>query len=670
VLTVTPQVQWFTVKGDAKKFREHTGIQNDWNGGAQSVYYQEQVDAKRRITFEAHGFVRPEDYKLRLEVEQRDLGFVEFGFERYREFYDDTGGDYPLFSPSAFSLDRDLHLDVGRAWANIGVRLPNWPKLTFGYEYQFRDGTKSLLQWGDAGTVSPSTDIVGTDAKKIYPASKQIDERVHIIKFDLEHEILGVGIENNFRTELYDNDTQRKGTDFYNITTGVEEKYVNTKEGFDHFQASDALKLEKQLLEWLYISGGYYFSRLDGQYGFSTETISPIGVFGGGDVFWFADSIVLEQNTHIFNANTQLGPWAGLTVYGGVQSEWMSQRGFGSVRLDEGIPGSLVPEPATVDSDLDKSTIQENIGVRYTQIPYTVLFAEGNLSQESIGQFETEVGGDHEFLRDTDATTRYEEGRFGFTVSPWTRVSLTGQFKYKNRDSDYDHLRDEVRGEKNEGYSAFITHRDTETKEVSAKLTVRPASWLKTSLTYQLVSTDFKTATDPYIIPEFVIPGVITIPEEVLTPGGVVFAGDYDASIYGINAALTPWRRLYFSSTFTFRHTRTVTANNVTTAVAPYEGDVYSSISSATFVLNDKTDITGGYTYSWADYGQNNLPEGLPLGLVYDWHMANIGISRRIKKNITGNLQYRFYYYDETATSGINNYTAHGILASIAMVLQ
>jgi len=60
----------------------------------------------------------------------------------------------------------------------------------------------------------------------------------------------------------------------------------------------------------------------------------------------------------------------------------------------------------------------------------------------------------------------------------------------------------------------------------------------------------------------------------------------------------------------------------------------------------------------------------LPLGLVYDWHMANIGISRRIKKNITGNLQYRFYYYDETATSGINNYTAHGILASIAMVLQ
>ena len=159
---------------------------------------------------------------------------------------------------------------------------------------------------------------MGTDAKKIYPSSKEIDEEVHIIKFDLTHEIQGVGIENNFRTEFYNNDTKRTGIDFYNITTGTPEKYVQTREGLDHFQASDAFRLEKQLLDWLYLSGGYYYSHLDGQYGFSTETISPIGVYGPGDVFWFGDSLILEQNTHIVNANTQLGPWDGLTFYGGV----------------------------------------------------------------------------------------------------------------------------------------------------------------------------------------------------------------------------------------------------------------------------------------------------------------------------------------------------------------
>jgi hypothetical protein len=669
VVSVTPQVQWFSVKGDEKKFREHTGIHDGLNGGVESIYYQEQIDASRRLTFEGTGFVRPEDYKLRLQVEQRDLGFVELGFEQYREFYDDTGGYDPLFSPSAFSLDRDLHMDIGRAWVNVGVTLPNWPRMVFGYEHQYRNGTKSLLQWGDAGTVSPAVDIAGTDAKKIYPAPKDIDEEVHIFKFDLTHDIHGVGVENNFRAELYDNKTERTGVDFYNVTTGTAEKYVQTKEDFDHFQASDALKLEKQMLDWLFVSGGYYFSRLDGQYGFSTETISPIGLYGVGDVFWFGDSITLEQNTHVFNANTQLGPWDGLTVYGGVQGEWMNQRGFGSIRLDEGIPGSIVPEPATVDSDIDRWNIQENVGLRYTKIPYTVLFAEGNLSQETLGQFENEVGGEHEFLRDTDASTHFGEGRVGFTFSPWSRVSLTAQYKYRDRDIDYDHLRDEAFGAKNEGYSAFITHRDTRTDEVSAKLTVRPTSWLKAALTYQLVATDFHTATDPNIVPEIVIPGVIVIPEQILSPGGLVFAGNYDASIYSANVSLNPLRRVYLSETFSYRHTRTSTANNISPVVVPYEGDVYSSMLAATFVMNNKTDITGGYTYSWADYGQNNFPAGLPLGEVYQWHMANVGITRKIKRNVTANLQYRFYYYDEEKNGGINNYTAHGILASVAMVM-
>src|SRR4051812_15179186 len=247
VFSVTPQVQWFTVKGDENKFREHTGIHDGWNGGVASIYLQEQLDEKRKLTFEGKGFARPEDYKLRLQVEQQDLGFIEMGFEQYREFYDTTGGNYPLFTPSAFSLDQDLHMDIGRAWVNVGLTLPNWPRMVFGYEHQYRDGSKSLLQWGDAGTISPeSATSTPTDAKKIFPASKQIDEEVHIIKFDLTHEIQGVGIENNFRTEFYDNDTMRTGTDFYNITTGTAEKYVQTKEGFDHFQASDAFRLEKQ----------------------------------------------------------------------------------------------------------------------------------------------------------------------------------------------------------------------------------------------------------------------------------------------------------------------------------------------------------------------------------------------------------------------------------------
>jgi hypothetical protein len=667
LFSVTPSVQWFTVKGNERQFREHTGIKEGWNGGVQSLFFQEQ-EGKRKLTFEGRTFVNPEEYKFKLQIEQRDLGYAQFGFEQYREYYSDTGGYFP--GVDELALRRDLYLDVGRAWANFVLTLPDKPRILLGYEYQYRDGSKSILQWGDAGRTDPSRDIAGTDARKIFPSAKEIDERVHIVKFDVSHEINGIGMENRFRAEFYENNTSRESTGFYNTATGTKEKYGLTEERHEHFQASDSFFLEKQVLDWLYLSGGYYFSRLDGEYGFSTQTVSPLGIYSASDPFWFTDSIiVLEQNTHVINANTQLGPWNGLTIFGGVQSDWMSQRGFGNVRLDEGIPGALEPEPATVDSDLDRVAIDEHLGLRYTKIPFTVLFAEARLSQESIGQYENQFGGDHEFLRDTDATSDMEEGRFGFTLSPWTRVSLTAQYKHRNKDSNYDHLRDEQFGLKNEGYSAFITSRNTESDEVSVKLTVRPANWLKASLTYQKIATDYTTGTDSLILPEIEIPGLPTIPAQVITPGGTLFAGNYDADVYGLNFTFVPWQRLSLSSTFSYRNSRTTTEHAGTDAVVAYDGEMFSAISSATFALNEKTEITGGYTFSWADYGQDNFATGLPVGLAYDWHIVSGAITRRFRHNISATLQYRFYYYDEFRTTGFNNYTAHGVLAAMTIPL-
>src|SRR6185436_3384264 len=141
--------------------------------------------------------------------------------------------------------------------------------------------------------------------KKIYPAAKNINEDVHIIKFDLTHDINGYGIENRFRTEFYDNKTSREAVAFYNSVAQSVDKSVVTKEHADHFQASDSIRLDKQVRDWLYLSGGYRYSRLQGNYSFNNTTLSPTGAFGPGDNFWFADSIVLEQDSHVANANTQ-----------------------------------------------------------------------------------------------------------------------------------------------------------------------------------------------------------------------------------------------------------------------------------------------------------------------------------------------------------------------------
>jgi hypothetical protein len=325
--------------------------------------------------------------------------------------------------------------------------------------------------------------------------------------------------------------------------------------------------------------------------------------------------------------------------------------------LDQGLPGDP-GATALLDAILCRANVEENFGFRYTRIPFTVLFAEGRLGQESIGQFEDQAGGDSAFLRDTDASSETQEGRFGFTISPWTPVSLTTQFKRGIRKSSYDHQRDEAFGGKNEGYSAFITGREIESSELSAKLSLRPFSWMQAALTYQLFASDYTTATEPYIA------GL------TFSPGGSIYAGNYDAQVYSASVSFSRWKGLYLANTFSYRASRTVTYGDLDPIVVPYKGDLYSAISTLSYIINKKSDVKLGYNYSWSDYGQNNFPAGLPLGLAYDWHQVSIAFSRKFSPRVTGTLGYQFYLYNERNTDGANDYEAHGVLASMTIALN
>ena len=97
----------------------------------------------------------------------------------------------------------------------------------------------------------------------------------------------------------------------------------------------------------------------------------------------------------------------------------------------------------------------------------------------------------------------------------------------------------------------------------------------------------------------------------------------------------------------------------------PYRGDTYSALTSGTFALNPTTDLSASYSFSRADYGQNNAADGLPLGLEYQRHAVLAGVTKRWRKELTTNLQYGFFQYTEPSGGGLNNYTAHGIFATL-----
>ena len=99
--------------------------------------------------------------------------------------------------------------------------------------------------------------------------------------------------------------------------------------------------------------------------------------------------------------------------------------------------------------------------------------------------------------------------------------------------------------------------------------------------------------------------------------------------------------------------------------VVPYRGKVYSVLGNMSYALNDKTDLRASYTFSRADYRQQNDAAGLPLGIVYRQHGATASLTRRLLKNMSGTVQYGFFYYTEPTSGGANNYKAHADMANM-----
>ncbi|HKI68851.1 MAG TPA: c-type cytochrome domain-containing protein, partial [Verrucomicrobiae bacterium] len=247
MIVVEPTLRWMAGSGDQKKFRELEGLKEGWGGGLDHFAVTNQISPDTRQILEGHALFNGRDVRIKLSLEKTDVGFVRSGFEEWRRYYDDTGGYYVSNSPPSFSLNRDLHLDIGRAWIDFGLTLPRWPEIVLGYEYQFHNGSKSVLEWGGP-----------FPGKNIYPAAEDIDEHTHIVKLDVTRDWVGWHIENNARVEIYSLNNHRDDATSYGTT------FNDVTENATYVQGANTLSFEKQLKDWWLFSGGYYHSQYDG----------------------------------------------------------------------------------------------------------------------------------------------------------------------------------------------------------------------------------------------------------------------------------------------------------------------------------------------------------------------------------------------------------------------
>lgn len=639
----SPTLRWITVKGDERKFRELNWMPDGFDGGLESFRLREQIDANRR--FEISGHTLRDDYDVKLSLEHGDSFFVRAGFQQFRKYYDDSGGYYAPFGGPLATLDRDQHLDIGKAWIEAGGVTPFGLSLKGGYEYHFREGEKSLSSWMP---IRPAP-----DTRSILPTSKAIDEHQHVLRLDAGYDYRGVRFEDNLRYDYYDLTTRNTAARTLAESPALSQRI---REGDQQHTIANAFKAEAQPRAWLLVSAGYLYSHMDGDASFRMSPVDENGAALTAGPAWNAPRLTLEQSAHVFNANAQFGLWEQMTFSAGAQTEWNRQRVFGAIHLDEvdlTFPSGITNNPGRGYGDFDRFTAEEKFLLRNTQIPFTVLYGEARFRQETVQELaglDAEVDtSTFNFTRDTDTRRLWELYRAGFQVSPWTRLSVNAYYQRRNRDDTFDHNVDARPYSTGLGYPAFITARETTTDEAGARIVLRPAAWLKTTLGYRLVATDFETAT--HAIP-------------TLTGGGLR-SGEYDAHIHSLNVTLTPWRRLYLSSGFTFQDSRTASSDNGNPSATPFKGQVYSAMTSASYILDNLTDVTLAYDFSHADFSQPNQVAGLPLGIDYESHGVRAGIGRAFWKRVKGRLEYLWSYYDEPGSGHYNDFTAHGVFATL-----
>ena len=311
VFSISPTVRWITVDGNQRKFREDWWQKEGFTAGYERFEMSQPIGRDGTLAVEGRALFDQEDYRVALSLSQPDLGFVRGGYDTYRKYFNDLGGYYAPFNQPPPGLNRDLYLNNGKAWFDLGLTLPDWPKLTLGYEYQFKQGDKSTLQWGQV-----SNDPTALSARAIYPGYKALDEHAHILKFDLSHEIAGYSLEDNFRAEWYELSTTR-------INRGdlSPDVIAQHKENYDHVQAANSFRVEKQMCDWLLVSGGYLYTHLEGDGSFNQAFSSISSAFPSftGDS---SDRISLKQRSHTLNLSAMIGPRDGLVVSASAQADW------------------------------------------------------------------------------------------------------------------------------------------------------------------------------------------------------------------------------------------------------------------------------------------------------------------------------------------------------------
>jgi len=690
--------------GDKAQFeQEHHLPAETPYGGIQDMHYEQKVGEKAQLILDGHALWDINDYNIKLDLSQQNLGYFRAGINEFRSWYDGNGGWFPHHAVFFDPPIPEMHIDRGEAWAEFGLQLPDWPELVFHYSHMWRQGEKDSTVWGD----TTLTGLPTNPARKIAPAYRDIKEIRDIFAFDATKAFGDTSITLGMRYEHDDNDDKLQlergaGQLPPRVAAPGAQRFITQSESTNDDMFSGHIFSETHIKDWLWFTSGYSYtalnadltgSRVVGPF-YNTGINEPILTLQSNDHSFINLTGASQSNEHIFNANVLFIAAKDVTILSGFRYTYESTEAD-SLFLDINTTGNVAPftptnpkggfhraapVPRFADSSNHLNNFSERLEMRYTGIDNWLFYIEGEWEDEfgNVKEHEVANGVDQGML-DKDPSLIQQKYTAGVNWYPMSRLTISSQFYYKidNFDTDFNSelaVAPVPGSERNQR----LLGQDWQTQDVNVRITLRPkvpeclgTVSLVTRFDFMQSAISGKWAVSPTAVGN--------------QPANVILDEERTGLITNYIASETlnwnPLPRLYFEESLSYVLDQTKSAvNNVNlitvggTATGPVypspsvitpRADYWTLTCTAGYLIDDKTELTAGYTFYRAPDWFKNPAVAMPYGMGASEHTASIGISREICKNIRLQLKYSYFNYADETFGGHNNYRAHAIYSSL-----
>ena len=661
------------VHGDRAQFEQEHRIPGDQvYGGIQDLHYEQAIGKDVQLVVDGHALWDFNDYAVRVDLSNPKLGYIRFGYDEFRSWYDGNGGFFPHHNVWFQPFFPEMHIDRGDAWVELGLRVPDWPEITIRYSHEFRDGQKDSTIWGDTNL----TGLATNSTRKIIPSFRGIDETRDIVSFDISKTFGNTDVLLGMRYEhISDNDSLNMERGAGQLPPVVRppgaQRFVTQRLNDDIDLFSGHAITETRFTDSFWFTAGYSYTGLENDLSgsriigthFDSAFGEPVPTLGQRDHAFIDLAGMAEVKYNVVNANLFWMPLPSLSVIAGFRYTHEDQDNnsiFLALEPTRNTPPFTVinpaggfhfgpPTPISGERMSDYDRFAQRLELRYTGIDNWLFYAEAELEEEAGHVFEVQQDEEEPIIKDT-----YFLGQkyvVGATWYPMTRLNLAAQYYHKIADYDNDIL---------SGQHQRLLGQDWDTDNANVRMTVRPKVPACLGTLVFVSRYDFSHTT---IGSKWFVEGE-TFAE--------VQSGEITKHMFSESVNWSPLARLYLQAdaSVVLNQTDTpaskiVLIPNATPTILNFRNDYWTVTASAGYIIDDKTDLHADYSFYRANDYVNNAKVSVPYGMGATEHTISATLARQVTKRIRVLVKYSYFTYEDQTSGNRNNYEAHSIFSSL-----